>query len=287
MPESTSTPATHLVDRIGPAVRRSMRREVLRDSGIRRAGRVPLDRYRRPVLVSGTDGSARSALAIDTGRHDTVASTGRDVRQRCPGPGRPSRVFSSTISRPGSRRDVAARVIEGIVEGCVRAAARWSAARPPICRGLYTAGTTISRALRRHRGEGRHHRRRQHARRRRRAGAAFFGPALNGSRCTQDIAGERRPTRVRRGGSRADLPSHGAHVHLGQAILGLIRPCRSAASPTSRAADWSTAFPGLSPRDSRSSWSAAVATRGRVRLVQRRDASPTRRCTGCSIAASG
>ena len=63
-----------LVERIKPHVRRSMRREVL--GGIGGFGalvEVPLDRYRRPVLVSGTDGvGTKLRLAIDTRRHDTV-----------------------------------------------------------------------------------------------------------------------------------------------------------------------------------------------------------------------
>src|SRR5258707_3090708 len=63
-----------LVERIKPHVRRSMRREVL--GGIGGFGalvEVPLDRYRRPVLVSGTDGAGTQLrLAIETRRHDTV-----------------------------------------------------------------------------------------------------------------------------------------------------------------------------------------------------------------------
>ena len=51
-----------------------MRREVL--GGIGGFGalvEVPLDRYREPVLVSGTDGvGTKLRLAIDSGRHDTV-----------------------------------------------------------------------------------------------------------------------------------------------------------------------------------------------------------------------
>ena len=63
-----------LVDRIKPAVKRSMRREVL--GGIGGFGalvEVPLDRYKKPVMVSGTAGvGTKLRLAIETGRHDTI-----------------------------------------------------------------------------------------------------------------------------------------------------------------------------------------------------------------------
>ncbi len=63
-----------LVERIKPGVKRSMRREVL--GGIGGFGalvEVPLDRYRQPVLVSGTEGvGTKLRVAIDPGRHDTV-----------------------------------------------------------------------------------------------------------------------------------------------------------------------------------------------------------------------
>jgi len=63
-----------LVERIKPAVKRSMRREVLGGlGGFGALVEVPLARYRRPVLVSGTDGvGTKLRVAIDTGRHDTV-----------------------------------------------------------------------------------------------------------------------------------------------------------------------------------------------------------------------
>jgi hypothetical protein len=63
-----------LVERIKPVVKRTMRKEVL--AGIGGFGalvEVPLDRYRKPVLVSGTDGvGTKLRLAIDTGRHDKI-----------------------------------------------------------------------------------------------------------------------------------------------------------------------------------------------------------------------
>src|ERR1700683_5146374 len=63
-----------LVERIKPHVKRSMRREVLGGlGGFGALVEVPLDRYRKPVLVSGTDGvGTKLRLAIDSGRHDTV-----------------------------------------------------------------------------------------------------------------------------------------------------------------------------------------------------------------------
>ena len=46
-----------LVERIKPAVKRSLRPEVLGGlGGFGALFEIPLDRYRKPVLVSGTDG---------------------------------------------------------------------------------------------------------------------------------------------------------------------------------------------------------------------------------------
>ena len=75
-----------LIARIKPGVKRSLRPEVL--AGIGGFGalvEVPLERYRRPVLVSGTDGvGTKLRLAIDHGRHgsvgiDLVAMCANDV----------------------------------------------------------------------------------------------------------------------------------------------------------------------------------------------------------------
>ncbi|MDP8985073.1 MAG: phosphoribosylformylglycinamidine cyclo-ligase [Pseudomonadota bacterium] len=113
-----------LVERIKPGVRRSLRREVL--GGIGGFGalvEVPLDRYRKPVLVSGTDGvGTKLRLAIDTGRHDTV---GIDLVAMCVNDvivqGAEPLFFLDYFATGKLTVDIAARVIEGIVEGCVRA----------------------------------------------------------------------------------------------------------------------------------------------------------------------
>jgi phosphoribosylformylglycinamidine cyclo-ligase len=113
-----------LVDRIKPGVKRSMRREVL--GGIGGFGalvEVPLDRYRKPVLVSGTDGvGTKLRLAIDSGRHDSV---GIDLVAMCVNDvvvqGAEPLFFLDYFATGKLRVEVAARVIAGIVEGCVRA----------------------------------------------------------------------------------------------------------------------------------------------------------------------
>jgi len=113
-----------LVERIKPGVRRSMRREVL--GGIGGFGalvEVPLDRYRKPVLVSGTDGvGTKLRLAIDTGRHDTV---GIDLVAMCVNDvvvqGAEPLFFLDYFATGKLVVDIGARVIAGIVDGCVQA----------------------------------------------------------------------------------------------------------------------------------------------------------------------
>ncbi len=113
-----------LVERIKPHVRRSMRREVL--GGIGGFGalvEVPLDRYRKPVLVSGTDGvGTKLRLAIDTDRHDTV---GIDLVAMCVNDvvvqGAEPLFFLDYFATGALDVAIAERVIAGIVEGCVQA----------------------------------------------------------------------------------------------------------------------------------------------------------------------
>jgi phosphoribosylformylglycinamidine cyclo-ligase len=113
-----------LVERIKPGVRRSMRPEVL--GGIGGFGalvEVPLDRYRKPVLVSGTDGvGTKLRLAIDTRRHDGI---GIDLVAMCVNDvivqGAEPLFFLDYFASGKLDVDVGERVIAGIVEGCVQA----------------------------------------------------------------------------------------------------------------------------------------------------------------------
>src|ERR1700678_1753600 len=113
-----------LVERIKPHVKRTMRREVLGGlGGFGALVEVPLDRYRKPVLVSGTDGvGTKLRLAIDTGRPDTV---GIDLVAMCVNDvvvqGAEPLFFLDYYATGALDVAVAERVIAGIVEGCVQA----------------------------------------------------------------------------------------------------------------------------------------------------------------------
>ena len=129
-----------LVERIKPVVKRTMRKEVL--AGIGGFGalvEVPLDRYRRPVLVSGTDGvGTKLRLAIDTGRHDKI---GIDLVAMCANDiavsGAEPLFFLDYYATGKLRVDVAESVIRGIAEGCALAGAALVGGETAEMPGMY------------------------------------------------------------------------------------------------------------------------------------------------------
>jgi phosphoribosylformylglycinamidine cyclo-ligase len=129
-----------LVERIKPMVKRTMRKEVL--AGIGGFGalvEVPLDRYRKPVLVSGTDGvGTKLRLAIDTGRHDKI---GIDLVAMCANDvavsGAEPLFFLDYYATGKLRVDVAESVVRGIAEGCQLAGAALVGGETAEMPGMY------------------------------------------------------------------------------------------------------------------------------------------------------
>jgi len=129
-----------LVERIKPRVARTLRPEVL--AGIGGFGalvELPLDRYRRPVLVSGTDGvGTKLRLAIETGCHDTI---GIDLVAMCANDvvvqGAEPLFFLDYYATGKLNVDIAARVIEGIADGCLLAGAALVGGETAEMPGMY------------------------------------------------------------------------------------------------------------------------------------------------------
>ena len=128
-----------LVERIKPLVRRAQRREVLAGIGGFGALVELPPGYRRPVLVSGTDGvGTKLRLAIDTGRHDTI---GIDLVAMCANDvvvqGAEPLFFLDYYATGKLQVAVAEAVVRGIVEGCVQAGAALVGGETAEMPGMY------------------------------------------------------------------------------------------------------------------------------------------------------
>jgi len=132
-----------LVERIKPAVARTMRPEVLTGlGGFGALFELPLERYRRPVLVSGTDGvGTKLKLAIELDRHDTI---GIDLVAMCVNDvlvqGAEPLFFLDYFATGQLDVERGAAIISGIAEGCARAGAALVGGETAEMPGMYAAG---------------------------------------------------------------------------------------------------------------------------------------------------
>ncbi len=132
-----------LVERIKARVARTHRPEVL--AGVGGFGamiEIPEGRWRRPVLVAGTDGvGTKLRLAIDTGLHDGI---GQDLVAMCANDvvvqGAEPLFFLDYYATGRLSVAIAERVIAGIAEGCAIAGCALVGGETAEMPGMYPEG---------------------------------------------------------------------------------------------------------------------------------------------------
>jgi len=132
-----------LIERIKPVVKDTFRPGVLTGlGGFGALFELPLDRYREPVLVSGTDGvGTKLKLALKLNKHDTI---GIDLVAMCVNDiivtGAEPLFFLDYYATAHLELDIATDVIKGIAEGCKQSGAALTGGETAEMPGMYSDG---------------------------------------------------------------------------------------------------------------------------------------------------
>ncbi len=132
-----------LIERIKPHAKRTMRPEVIGGlGGFGALFELPLDRYKQPVLVSGTDGvGTKLKLAMEMNKHDTI---GIDLVAMCVNDlivgGAEPLYFLDYYATGHLEVEAATDVIKGIADGCELSGCALTGGETAEMPGMYQHG---------------------------------------------------------------------------------------------------------------------------------------------------